>query len=222
MSGATDLIPAVNVAAMTAAQAQAEYDKFVADPNLAKLLMDGHPRATAHFQALGERMHGLDVSAPGPHYVPTDARNPAPATPIDAAKRLDVLMADKATDRTGRTWAQRVDHGDAAAFKQFQELVALKAQASDGDYAVAGFVPDDHLDAFREMPLRHVVETGRNLLERGHSPEAVKGIIDGQVPTDDQRRAGEMFIADVAAGRVQVSGAVAQLFDEACWAAGGP
>jgi hypothetical protein len=205
-----------NIDAATPEQCQHRLNDYLSNEQWCRDLMAKEPVALDVWQRLSAKSHGVALAPSAP---PSD-----PANPIEAARQLDVLMADKETDRTGRTWAQRVSQGEVEATQQFQELTGKIAAATPGDWATGNYVPDHHIDVHSGMPRRDLVAAGQSLLDRGHSPEAVKAIVDGQAPTREQYIAGKSFMDNIGnpgvVALLRTDSAARALFDEAAWATG--
>lgn len=169
----------------TAEHAATRLATLTASPEWAAKLMSGDAAARKEFDELSYVSMGL--TAPAPPAEPTG--------PVAAAFELDLLLADKDKDASGRTFAERLNAGDAQARRHFDELTAQVAAITEGDWASAGFLPSNHLDVNRGMPLRDVVKAGADLM-RSHEPSAVKDLFDGPAPNPAQRIVGKQMLAE--------------------------
>jgi hypothetical protein len=113
----------------------------------------------------------------------------APANATEAHRRLEALSSDS-------TWSQRLLNNDAAARKEFNSLTALVAGGTDADFAIAGVLPEFHVDSGTGAPLRDQLAAVPQLREAGIDDEAIRQVLTDQPVTKAEHDLAKQQHAD--------------------------
>jgi hypothetical protein len=135
------------------------------------LLNPGHFALSA--EAAAAQLAAMKVEfdkGPQASAVPTP---PAPVNAVEAHTKLEAFRNDPA--KSAKFLA-----GDVHTVAEFQQLTAAVAAADPTDLAIAGILPDNHVDVESAMPLRDQISAANDLRESGLLDDEIRDVMNNR------------------------------------------